>query len=251
MDPILAQNKNAWNIAAKHFYGGGVLPSWGALGEGSDNSQIIGNIENKTFLEIGCGSGHSVQYLLNNGAQKVYGIDISEQQISYATELNQRALSEGKVELFCSPMEERVAIESQSIDTVFSIYGIGWTQDLHKTLTHVYSYLKPGGMLVFSFENPAFTRSSVDKNTNLFSFTGSPYEDYNKTLDEWFGTTASVTCRLPSTWIRQCLQTGFTLVDYFDPRPVTVETEEVDLIDYYSKNRTDAIAPIFIMIFEK
>ena len=50
MERILEQNKKAWNMAAKHFYGVGVLPSWGALGEGSDNLNIIGKIEGKTFV---------------------------------------------------------------------------------------------------------------------------------------------------------------------------------------------------------
>ncbi len=251
MDPILEQNKKAWNIAAKHFYGGGVLPSWGALGEGSNNPEIIGEIQRKTFLEIACGSGHSIQYLLSKGAEKVYGIDISDEQIKFADELNKSSIKEGKVELFCVPMEDKISISAESIDTVFSVYGIGWAQNLEKTLTNIYSYLKPGGKLVFSFENPIFKRALVDKNTGEFSFIGSPYEDFEKLREEWFGTSAFIKYRLPSTWIRECLKAGFKLHDYFDPKPVAIDTKENDLIEYYSRLRVDAIAPIFIMIFEK
>lgn len=251
MEPILEQNKKAWNIAAKHFYGGGALPSWGALGEGSDDLGIIGKIQGKTFLEIACGSGHSIQYLINNGADRVYGIDISDQQIKFAEELNKTSINEGKVELFCISMEEKISIPAESIDTVFSIYGIGWTQDLEKTLANIHSYLKPGGRLVFSFENPIFTRALLDKDTRKFSFTGSPYEDFEKLREEWFGTSAFIKYHLPSTWIRQCLKAGFKLIDYFDPKPIAVNTEENDLVEYYSKEKVDAIAPIFVVIFEK
>ena len=238
-------------MVAKHFYGGGVLPSWGALGEGSDNPRIIGKIEGKIFLEIACGSGHSIQYLLDKGAEKIYGIDISDEQIKFAEELNSPAVVAGKVELFCLPMEEKISIPSESVDTVFSIYGIGWTRDLEKTLSNVYSYLKPGGRFVFSFENPIFTRAKLNPKTREFSFTGSPYEDFEKLLEEWFGTSAFIRCHLPSTWIRECLKAGFKLVDYFDPKPLSMNTNEEELVSYYSKQKTDAIAPIFIMTFEK
>ncbi len=247
----IEKNKKAWNIAAPHFYGEGVLPTWGALGEGSDSPNLIGEIEGKIFLELGCGSGHSIKYLLENGATKVYGIDFSEKQMEFAKELNRVAIDEGSVELICSSMEMKNNQLVGIVDTVFSVYGVGWAQDLDKTLENVFSYIKPDGRFIFSFENPLFTRSLYNKETGNISLDGSPYEDYTKKLDNWFGTDAIVTCRLASTWINAAIRHGFVLIRYLEPRPMFVNTEVTDLVTYYDWEKAQKIPPIFIMEFKK
>lgn len=39
---------------------------------------LIGNVENKTILDLGCGIGEFSRYFAENGAKKVVGIDISK-----------------------------------------------------------------------------------------------------------------------------------------------------------------------------
>ena len=253
MHDDIIQNKITWDIAAKNFYGGGALPSWGALMEGTDMPELIGEIKGKTFLEIACGSGHSIKYLIENGAEKVYGIDLSEEQIKFATELNKDAVEGGKVELFCQPMEQKAPVVSDSVDTVFSIYGIGWTQDLEVTLSNVYSYLKPTGMLIFSFETQLFARTKLDEKTGQIILAGSPYEDLKKARGGWFGSTSITTTiyRLPSTWIRACLKAGLQIVDYFEPKPIGPGTGDQNLVDYYSPEKVRQVAPTFIFEFKK
>jgi SAM-dependent methyltransferase len=250
-DDILKQNQNTWNAAAKYFYGGGALPIWGALSEEVNNPGLIGPIQGKVFLEIACGSGHSLDYLIKNGAEKVYGIDFSETQIHFAEELNKDSIKKGNVVLFHSRMEDQVAIAPNTVDTIFSIYGIGWTHDLEATFAHIFEYLKPGGMLMFSFENPLFTRSTFHKETNSFELDGSPYEDYTRELTEWFGGTALVTCRTPETWIRSARNAGFELGDYFEPKPVQYSTEDPELRLYYDWDKVQKISPTLIFKFKK
>ncbi len=47
-------------------------------------------------------------------------------------------------------MEEEVDIPKGYFDIVYSIYALGWTSDLRKTLELIHSYVKPGGRFVFS-----------------------------------------------------------------------------------------------------
>ncbi|MEX1015069.1 MAG: class I SAM-dependent methyltransferase [Candidatus Paceibacterota bacterium] len=251
MDNKLNQNRYAWNKVAQHFYGDGVLPCWGVLGEGAKESELIGTIEGKTFLEIACGSGHSIKFLLEQGAKKVYGLDISDEQIKFAKETNKKAVEEGRAELFHTPMEQEITIPKESIDTVFSIYGLGWTQDHEETLSHIYSYLKPSGRLVFSFETQLFARTDFDETTGTFSFNGSGTEDYVKTLENWFGAKAYVIYRLPETWINSCIKLGFKLVKYLEPKTITSETKNPNLSSYYDLKKVEKIAPTFILVFEK
>lgn len=51
-------------------------------------------------------------------------------------------------------MELNPGLPHGHFDLVFSIYGIGWSMDLDKTIIHIAEYLKPGGRLVFAWDNP-------------------------------------------------------------------------------------------------
>ena len=60
----------------------------------------------------------------------------------------------GNGKLFVSPMEIDPGIPHRHFDLVFSIYGLGWTVDPDKTIKLISGYLKPGGRLIFSWDNP-------------------------------------------------------------------------------------------------
>ena len=48
-------------------------------------------------------------------------------------------------------------IPKEYFDIVYSIYALGWTSNLRKTLELIYSYLKPGGSFIFSWEHPVYS----------------------------------------------------------------------------------------------
>ncbi|MDH5442631.1 MAG: class I SAM-dependent methyltransferase [Candidatus Nomurabacteria bacterium] len=73
---VLEKNEKVWNAVADLFIDASALPVWGPFGVGKD-LDLISEIKNKIFLEIGCGSGRSIKYLTDKGAKKVYGVDIS------------------------------------------------------------------------------------------------------------------------------------------------------------------------------
>jgi 2-polyprenyl-3-methyl-5-hydroxy-6-metoxy-1,4-benzoquinol methylase len=64
---MVNMNKESWERTAERFFGRTALPEYGpyALNEGQLN--LLGNVSGKKVLDIGCGSGHSLQYM---GIQK-------------------------------------------------------------------------------------------------------------------------------------------------------------------------------------
>ena len=54
-------------------------------------------------------------------------------------------------------MEEERDIPKGYFDIVYSIYALGWTSDLRKTLELIYSYVKPEGSFIFSWEHPVYS----------------------------------------------------------------------------------------------
>lgn len=49
-----------------------------------DEIHLFDSIRNKKVLDIGCGSGHSLQYMAEHRAEEVWGLDLSSEQIKTA-----------------------------------------------------------------------------------------------------------------------------------------------------------------------
>ncbi|MEI7462804.1 MAG: class I SAM-dependent methyltransferase [Candidatus Taylorbacteria bacterium] len=112
-DSKIKANQNNWNKTYTQFEGWCALPTWGPYEVGKDDPSLIGKVEGKIFLEICCGSGHSIKYLIENGAKKVYAIDFSENQISLAKKTNATNLD--KIEFILSPMEKIVDLTEKVV----------------------------------------------------------------------------------------------------------------------------------------
>ena len=62
-------------------------------------------------------------------------------------EIANKTLKDWNPKLVCGAMEEEGDIPKGYFDIVYSIYALGWTSDLRKTLELIYSYVKPGEVL--------------------------------------------------------------------------------------------------------
>ena len=164
---IISENKSTWDIVADLFVNSSALPVWGPFGIG-DDLNLIPEIKGKTFLEIGCGSGRSIKYLTENGAKKVYGLDLSPKQIEEATAHNQEEIKQNKVQLIRGSMEEKIKIKP--VDFVFSIYAIGWTPEPEKHLKIFTHISNQAGYLFGVGTIPSLLMFSM-KTENLSSFT--------------------------------------------------------------------------------
>lgn len=242
----LETNKAAWNKVAKKYFKTCSLPDWGPFAECKEND-LLGVIKGRTFLEIGCGSGHSLQYLLRRGARKVYGIDISKTQIGLSREVNKTA-DKKKIELFVSPMEEKREIKN--IDVVFSIYGIGWTRDPQRTFRNIYSYLKLNGRFIWSWEHPMFSKFEYKDNCLLLS--NSYFDEKSKFIKSWGGSKgAYIQSRTLSTWFRCLKENGFRVIDFLEPMIEKIPHSAKDNSRYYSETKAKNIPCTMIFICEK
>lgn len=172
MDNILAQNKISWNAIADSFFGVTALPTYGCLCPTEDELHLFPMLTGKKVLDIGCGSGHSLKWCGDHGATELWGLDISERQLENAHKF--LAGNGYAPKLFCSPMEENPGLPEGYFDVVYSIYAIGWTVDLQKTFNLVSTYLKSGGVFIFSWDHPFM--HCVDVQNDKLIFSGDYYE---------------------------------------------------------------------------
>lgn len=242
------RNMDLWNDVYKQFITASALPVWGPFGVGED-LHLIPMIKGKKFLEIGCGSGRSIKYLTDRGARKVYGLDFSKQQIEESRKHNSKAIKKGVVELIYAPMEEKIDIEP--VDAVFSVYSIGWTQEPEKTFTNIYSYLKPGGMFIWSWDHTFFTNVSYDdgKFVVIYSY----HDEKPLKLKDWknIGKEAYITYRKTSTWFQLLITAKFEVVGYYEPKPVNLKRGYKDPKMYYSVQKAKKVPATYIFVCRK
>src|SRR5438270_8424077 len=115
-------NRAGWDRVAPLFYGGTALPEYGPLSP-TENELSLLDANPQKVLELGCGSGHSLRYLVERGATELWGIDLSPVQIAYAEETLRPFAP--RVRLLESPMEVNPGVPQNHFDLVLSVYGIG------------------------------------------------------------------------------------------------------------------------------
>ncbi len=248
MDDLFLENEKTWDAVADQFTEASALPVWGPFGVG-DDLNLIPEIEGKKFLEIGCGSGRSIKYLTEQGAKKVYGLDISAVQIGEASKFNEEAVEQGKVELIKGKMEDKLDIEP--IDVIVSIYALGWTPGPETTLQNIYSYLKPGGAFIWSWDHTFF--ADVRYEDGKYVVVHDYHEEKPLAIKDWKkeGTTAHITYRKTSTWFQLLKDAGFEISGYYEPKPKNLSRGSEDPAKYYSIQKAEKVPATLIFVCRK
>ena len=208
---ILAVNKNGWEKSADRFFGRDALPGYGPFSPTEDELCLLDDVTDKKVLDVGCGSGHSLQYVGANGAAELWGIDLCAKQIAAASDV--LADQPVPVTLFESPMEENPGLPSEYFDVVYSIYALGWTVDLNRTLSHIHGYLKPGGSFIFSWEHPFHDRLTYDDGAFVLN---KSYNEEGPEFNEGWPQEVVIHHRKLSTYINSLIEAGFILEKIID-----------------------------------
>jgi SAM-dependent methyltransferase len=149
-------NKNSWNKQASRYqadsdflfndvdYGDRDLPT-------EKDLNLIGNVQGKKVLEIGCGGANCGISLAKKGAI-VTCSDISEEQITFA---KRNATNENvDINFIISPMEN--IIYENEFDIIISMAALMYIRDIDKVFKNVSMGLKNNGLFIFSLNDPTF-----------------------------------------------------------------------------------------------
>jgi SAM-dependent methyltransferase len=245
---ILSINQKGWNEVASMFYGGTALPQYGPLAATEDDLNLIQDIGEGKVLELGCGSGHTLAYLWEyKHANELWGLDFSEEQIHLAS-----TFLDGKdipAKLLLAPMDENPGIPLNYFDLVVSIYSLGWTPDLPRTLELVYSYLKTGGVFIFSWENPVYRCLSYNETLGKYIFADSYLAEGPVLHPTWRGVEIVINSRKLSTYVNAIIQSGLRLEQLIESEPNVALAREQDFAPekWYSVHRAQLIPTTFIV----
>lgn len=203
---IHGANTAFWDTVGNEVLGATALPRWGGYLPDEDKLKLLGELDGKHVLEIGCGNGRSLKYASDRGAAEVWGLDISQRQLERARSfLDAQGI---RATLVRSPMEDECGLPNDYFDLVFSVYGIGWTTDLKETFKRIHSYLKRGGSFVFGWSHPIHKCVSVEEGKLVFS---NSYFSESWYCAELSDRKILLSNRMMSTYLNALADCGFAL----------------------------------------
>jgi ubiquinone/menaquinone biosynthesis C-methylase UbiE len=144
-----------WNEVSQYYQEDNKIHTksahYGPYSPDEDQLRLLGNVNGKNILELGCGGGQCSIAFAKQGA-KCTGIDISKKQLEYAEKLAKR--NKVKINFIHGSFQDLRKIKSKSYDIVFSAFAFQYSPNIKKLFKEVYRILKKKGLFVFSLDHP-------------------------------------------------------------------------------------------------
>jgi SAM-dependent methyltransferase len=115
---------------------------------------LLPELNGKTVLDLGCGTGILSRYLVRHGAKQVVGVDISKKMLETA-----RQQTNDQRIVFLESAIENFDFLSEQFDLAVSSLAFHYLADLDDIFRKINACLKEDGLLVFSMEHPIITCS--------------------------------------------------------------------------------------------
>lgn len=116
--------------------------------------RLLGDLQGKRVLQLGCGDGHATVALHHHGA-RVIVVEPSSERVAASRRLFEH--HDLRVEMHQGDLADLAGVRADSIDAVLSIYALAGVDDLPRTFRQVHRVLRPELPFVFSLPHPAFS----------------------------------------------------------------------------------------------
>lgn len=175
--------------------------------------ELIGNVEDLSILDLGCGAGKHDRKLIEKGARKVVGIDLSKNMINEAI----KNTDSDKIEYKVMSMQDIDKLE-EKFDLVVSSLAIHYIEDYDGLCKKVYDLLVDGGEFIFSYGHLMDSCAILDNYSNNYVmlnnkkyFLISDYNNEGKRVSHWFVDGVETYHRNMSHLVNGLLNAGFRL----------------------------------------
>lgn len=210
----------AWDLISASYQERSQIPTadlyYGPWAPPESELQLLGDLRGGQVLDLGCGGGQSAIWLAQQGAS-VTGLDISQQQLAFATSQARQA---GVAVRFVQGGAEQLASwPPASWDLILSIYALPYIVDLTGCLAACQRTLRTGGRLIFSLDHPIRTCFFDPVDQELTLFPGQSY--FDTTPRRWFFPEAHVPMQsyhyTISQWVDLLHGAGLRLLRLIEP----------------------------------
>jgi SAM-dependent methyltransferase len=152
-----AAQRRHWDSTADEYqdehgaFLGDVRFVWCPEGLDEASARLLGDVDGRRVLEIGCGAAQCARWLVTQGAD-VVAFDISAGQLRHSRALDART---GVPVRVVQADAEALPFAAESFDVVFTSFGaIGFVPDSALLMREAARVLRPGGRFAFSWSHP-------------------------------------------------------------------------------------------------
>jgi SAM-dependent methyltransferase len=158
---------------------GPLLQRYMARWDGPRFFELLGDLRNKSILEVGVGTGRLAQHILRRGGRRFTGIDISPKTVERA---RQNLSGYSNAELLLADAGEFV--RPAAYHAAYSVLTFMHIADKERALRNMVTSLRPGGVIVIS----------VDHSDPWLDFGDRMVRLYPATVDAYVGWLTSLGC---------------------------------------------------------
>jgi SAM-dependent methyltransferase len=181
---------------------------------------LLPDVAGKRVLDLGCGVGQLANYLAQQGAADVTGVDLSERMLEIArAEYGHPNLT------FQRASMEEAAFPPDRFDLVVSSLAFHYVADFPDLARRIVSWLAPGGTLVFSNEHPVYLSRATgegwvkDQDGKALYWALHRYGDEGLREENWITEGIQKYHRMVSTILNDLIDAGLTVERVLEPMP--------------------------------
>lgn len=182
---------------------------------------LLPRLSNLQILDIGCGMGDFAYYCIENNAQHVTAIDVSENMLAIA----QREHAHPHIDYYLHAIEDYHAAPN-SFDCITSSLSLHYIEDFSAVVGKIAKILRPDSVFVFSVEHPIVTARQTMEDNWMFDDSGnrSHYAIDNYHVEglreqTWFVDGVVKYHRSISTITNTLIEHGLTIEKMLEPLP--------------------------------
>ncbi|WP_339466609.1 class I SAM-dependent methyltransferase [Pseudomonas sp. EA_65y_Pfl2_P74] len=198
-----------WKIIAPHYVSIIDQAPHNALYERPAMRSLIGRPQGLNVLDIGCGSGYYLEYLLQSGAASVTGVDGNEYMIDACARRTNNA-----ARLFTADLRQQLPfLQNNQFDLAVASLVLHYLEDWTGLLKELHRVIRPKGNLVISTGHPL---------SDFAESTSGNYFELELIREEWssFGVTMPGYRRPFGSLINDFCDAGFRLTRVLEPVPL-------------------------------
>lgn len=184
---------------------------------------LMPNLAGKRLLDLGCGTGEHLLHYLQQGADFVVGVDLSEAMAKSAEQRLAAQFSASRFKLYAQSMTALNALTEQQFDVVTSSFAFHYVADFADLLAQIKAKLAPNGALIFSQEHPIVTchksgeRWEKDQHKQQQAYRLTHYREEGLRERNWFQQPFKTYHRTTATILNLLIEAGFEIVRVEEP----------------------------------
>jgi SAM-dependent methyltransferase len=188
-------------------------------GEWHEFRKMMPDFQGKRVLDLGCGFGWHCRYAVENGAESVIGVDISEKMLSEARNKTETSL----IQYICKPIED-IDFPADSFDMVISSLVLHYIRSFDDVVSKISNCLSKGGDFVFSVEHPVFTAQGkqdwyYDSKGNILHWPVDKYFEEGLRQAVFLGEEVLKYHKTLTTYLNGLIRNGFQITGIVEPKP--------------------------------